>query len=120
MSFYPKNDLNVALKLTPEVPAEEEKDKSKFITIELKSQAGARGSAALTYKKHIRTFENGTPAEFITLRLALEEVWRQNAVTSALDRENTVRMLILGESFTMYEAHKTGVLEAGGVLRRRS
>ena len=73
MSFYQKNDLNVALKLTREVPAEEEKDKSKFITIELKSQAGARGSNALTYKKHIRTFENGTPAEFITLRLALEE-----------------------------------------------
>ena len=30
-----------------------------------------------SYKKHIRTHENVTPAEFITLRLELEEVWGQ-------------------------------------------
>ena len=63
-TFQQKNDMNVAIKLIPEVPPEKEEDKSKFITIELKCQAGGRASSP-TYKKHIRTFENGTPKNML-------------------------------------------------------
>ena len=104
-TFQQKTDMNVAIKLIPEVPPEKEEDKSKFITIELKCQAGGRANSP-TYKKHIRTFENGTPQEYVAVRLAMEEVWRQNSVQEAADKENTIRMLLLGESFTMYEAYR--------------
>ena len=114
--FQQKSEMKVALKLTKEGNPEDDKDKSLFITIELKCQAGNRSTNTPTYKKHIRTFENGSPQEFVVVRQAIEEVWRQNSVTAALDRENTIRMLLKGDSYTMYEAHRSEAIADGTPL----
>ena len=50
------------------------------------------------------------------VRQAIEEVWRQNSVTAALDRENTIRMLLKGDSYTMYEAHRSEAIADGTPL----
>src|SRR5690349_12907055 len=51
--------LKPVLPLVPEEASKKEEDKSKFVTMELKSQAGT--STGGTYKKHIVLFNEGTP-----------------------------------------------------------
>ena len=51
--------LKPVLPLVLEEMAKTEENKSKFVTMELKSQAGTNTGG--TYKKHIALFEEGTP-----------------------------------------------------------
>src|SRR6187200_2398819 len=66
------------LPLVPETQTKAEEEQKKTITMELKSQAGAAGSA--TYKKKIFLFNEGTPQEWIDTQRDIFEVWRQNAI----------------------------------------
>ena len=92
-----------ALSLIEETPVEDEKNKARFITIELKCRAGATSASAVSYKKHIRLFEVGSPQEFVDVSRAIEEVWTQNNITAPADKVNIVRMVVKGESFTTFE-----------------
>ena len=112
-TFYQKNNMHVALPLIKETPVENETNKEKFITIELKCKAGASTASTGSYKKHIRIFKNGTPQEFINVRMAIQEVWNQNGISTPTDKVNIIRMVIKGESFTIFQA-KISKLTADG------
>ena len=114
--FQQKSEMNVALKLIQEAKPEDDMDERLFITIGLKCQAKNRSANTPTYKKHDRTFDNGSLQEFVIVWQAIEEVWRQNSVTAALDRENIIRMLLKGERYTMYEAHRSEAIADGTPL----
>ena len=65
-TFYSSHiDNNIALQLIPYESPKDEDNKSQFVTIELKVQAGNRAGANQKYKKVIRTFEGGSPKEFV-------------------------------------------------------
>ena len=106
------------LPLIEETPVENETNKEKFITIELKCKAGASTASTGSYKKHIRIFENGTPQEFINVRMAIQEVWNQNGISTPTDKVNIIRMVIKGESFTIFQA-KISKLTADGTSLTR-
>ena len=114
-TFSPKMNVNNALTLVEETPVEDEANKARFITIELKCRAGATSASAISYKKHIRLFEGGTPQEFVDGYRAIQEVWTQNNITTPADRINIVRMVFKGESFTTFEEAIT-VLQGEGEL----
>ena len=105
--FFRKFDDNVSLKL--HYPDQDDKDaeEDRYITVELKCKAGTTSTSAPSYKKKIKVFESGTPREYVDVREAIEEIWKQNGVTRATDQVNTVRMLVRGDSFTLFESYIT-------------
>ena len=110
--FRNQIDSNVAIKLkADEWVEEEDNNKAQLITIELKVQAGSTFTSAHKYKKHIRVFDGGSPVEFVLLIQAIEEVWRQNSLASANDQQNIVKMVLKGESYTMYESRVAELME---------
>ena len=110
---YQRNfDDNVSLRLHDDVKEDKEAEESDYITVELKCKAGTTSSSAPSYKKRIKIFECGTPKEYVDVRQAIEEIWRQNGVTRATDQVNTVRMLIRGDSFTLFESAITDATAA--------
>ena len=110
--FRNQIDSNVAIKLkADEWVEEEDNNKAQLITIELKVQAGSTFTSAHKYKKHIPVFDGESPVEFVLLIKAIEEVWRQNSLASANDRQNIVKMVLKGESYTMYESRVAELME---------
>ena len=79
-----------------------EEDKEKYIAFELKTRVG-QPSDATKYKKYVRTFEEGSPQEWIDMLKDLEEIWTQNSMTGGTDRASTVRALVRGESAVAFE-----------------
>jgi hypothetical protein len=77
-------------------------DKTKWIQLDLKVKAGSASTAA-SYKKNIRIFDDGTPYQWILFRRELEEIWRQNTVTSASDRVALISAILKNESLTAFE-----------------
>ena len=71
--------LEPVLPLVPEEATKTEENKYKFVTMELKSQAGL--SSGGTYKKHISFFNEGTPQEWIDTQRDNAGVWKQNNIT---------------------------------------
>ena len=94
--------LKPVLPLVPEEVDKTEETKSKFVTMELKSQAGATTGG--TYKKLIALFKEGTPQEWIDIQRDIAEVWTQNSITQAADRMAIVKALLKGETLTTFEA----------------
>ncbi len=94
--------LQPVLPLTTEALESPDKDKTKFISMELKARVGAPASSP-SYKKYVRKFEEGTPQEWIDLRRDILEIWTQNGITGATDRTSTIRALLRGESLTTFE-----------------
>ena len=88
-------------------------DKEKLVTFTLKSKASATGrsgqNATNTYKLAVKRFEEGTAWEFITVLGKLEEIWRQNSVTTAADKEAVIKSVFHGDSLTQFV---TGVTSA--------
>jgi hypothetical protein len=80
----------------------DEKDKSAFITLELKVRAGS-GAGTPSYKKNIRTFEEGSPQEWMDLLLNLKEIWKQNAVVEPTDQAATISAILKGDTLTAFE-----------------
>jgi hypothetical protein len=83
--------------------AEDDKEKTKFITFTLKVRAGGN-AASPTYKKAMQIFEDGTPQEWMDVLTGVREIWRQNAIANAQDRAATVAAIIKGDSLTAFEA----------------
>src|SRR6476660_1113636 len=95
--------LKPVLPLVPKEASKKEEDKSKFVTIELKSQAGTRSTGG-TYKKHIVLFNEGTPQEWIDAQRDIAEVWKQNNITQPDDRMAIIKTLLRGETLTTFDA----------------
>src|SRR5688500_17892046 len=83
------------LPLVPEVLPKSEDHKRSITMLELKSQAGAAGSA--TYKKKIALFNEGTPQEWIDTQRDILEVWRQNSITVPEDMMSIIKAVLRGE-----------------------
>ena len=101
-SFLKLNE-NGAVPIIPLVIKKEEEenyDKTKFITLELKSKVG--NQFPTTYKKAIKRFEEGTPHEFITLIHDLQEIFIHNKTTAAIQRDAVIQNLLLGELLDTY------------------
>ena len=102
---FSKSNENGAVPIIPLVIKKDEEetyDKTKFITLELKSKVG--NQFPTTYKKAIKRFEEGTPHEFITLIYDLQEIFTHNKTTSANQRDAVIQNLLLGESLDTYKA----------------
>jgi hypothetical protein len=108
MVFYKKNPKKIAL-LQPIIPLVrvsnriDSADKTKFITLDLKVHAGAANTTS-SYKKTMRTFELGSPQEWLDVIARVQEVWRQNSVTGPHDRAGILAALLKGDALTAFEA----------------
>ena len=81
----------------------DDKDKSAFITFELKVRAGA-GAGTPSYKKNIRTFDEGTPQEWMDVLTGLREIWKQNSVDEPTDQAATIAAILKGDSLTAFDS----------------
>ena len=81
----------------------DDKDKSAFITFELKVRAGT-GAGTPSYKKNMRTFEEGTPQEWMDVLTGLKEIWKQNSVVEPTDQAATIAAILKGDSLTAFDA----------------
>ena len=78
-------------------------DETELVQFSLKVRAGSAVNAPI-YKRKVARFTCGTPAEWIAVLEALDEIFNQNSVTTALDRENVIRTILRGDSWTAYES----------------
>ena len=80
----------------------DEKDKTMFVSFDLKVRAG--GNAGLpSYKKFMRTFDEGSPQEWMDVLSGLREIWKQNSVVGPTDRAATVAAILKGNSIMAFE-----------------
>jgi hypothetical protein len=63
---YKTSGMQPILPLVPKRLKLDNKDKTTFITFDLKVHAGT-GAGTPSYKKHMRTFDEGTPQEWMEL-----------------------------------------------------
>jgi hypothetical protein len=96
-TFLPVLPL-VRLKLDPDT-----KDKASYITFELKIRTGT-GQGTPSYKKFMKTFEEGSPQEWMDVLTGLREIWRQNSVNGPTDRAATVAAILKGDSLIAFES----------------
>ena len=89
--------------LTLQPPTKSDVDETEIIELALKLQAGS-GTNAPTYKRKVARFNGGSPAEWIEVLEALDEIFAQNRLTSAQDRENIIRTILRGDSLTAFES----------------
>jgi hypothetical protein len=82
---------------------EDEVDKTKIITFDLKLRAGAPDKST-TYKKAIRVFEEGSPQDWLELLKSVEEIWTQNSINGPTDRVATLHAALKGDSLTAFES----------------
>ena len=66
-------------------------------------RAGSSATAP-TYKRKVARFTSGTPAEWIAVLEALDEIFLQNGLTAASDQENVIRTILRGDSWTAFES----------------
>jgi hypothetical protein len=99
--------------LVQDKPLINEENKNRFIDFKLKVNAGAAAGAP-TYVKHVKTFEEGSPKEWIDLIHHLDEIWRQNSMNEPADRVATVRSILKGESLTAFDV---ALEERGGTMK---
>ena len=95
-SFQPVIPL-VPVKL----PANQEIDKTKYITFELKVRTGT-GAGAPSYKKTMRTFDEGTPQDWMDVLTGIREIWKQNSVNAPTDRAATIMANLKGDSLSAF------------------
>jgi hypothetical protein len=81
---------------------EDQKDKTKFIQLDLKVRAGT-GVSTSSYKKTMRVFELGSPQEWLDTLQDVKEVWRQNSVNGPQDRAGILAALLKGSTLTTFE-----------------
>jgi hypothetical protein len=83
---------------------EDKKEESDYVTFTLKVRAGT-GSMAPSYKMKVAKFEDGTPAEWIAdVVNALEEIWKQNSMNLAHDREASIKTILQEDALTAFES----------------
>jgi hypothetical protein len=103
---YNKKTTPKFLPVIPLLPtkllSDELKDKAAYITFTLQVSKGS-GPGTLTYRKSIRTFEEGDPQQWMEVITGLKEIWAQNAITVPTDMSNTAMAILKGDSLTSYE-----------------
>ena len=100
-------EYEISLHLIPAKIADDKHNKTQYVTLELPTKRGATasGETIAKYRKSIRTFEDGSPQEFVDVSQAFAEVWRQSSIDLPQDRMNILRMVFLGSAFdTLYTA----------------
>jgi hypothetical protein len=97
---YKTSGMQPILPLVPKRLELDNKDKTTFITFDLKVCAGT-GAGTPSYKKHMRTFDKGTPQEWMESLTDLGEIWQQNSVSGAAA---TVAAVLKGHSRIAFEA----------------
>lgn len=98
------SSLQPILPLVPiKLDDDEKKEKSNYISIELKTRVGQPANGT-TYKKHIRLFNEGDAQEWIDVVIAVNEVWTQNSIIGGADRAATFRAVLRGESLVAFDA----------------
>jgi hypothetical protein len=95
------NHLSPVLPLIPKRLPSAEEDKGAYISFELQTVTGAKQKNY--YRKFIRRFDEGTPQQWVELLRDLQEIWKQNAVSTGSDQTATVRAVVRGESLTTFE-----------------
>jgi hypothetical protein len=89
--------------LTLAPPVKSDVAETELVQFVLKVRAGSSASAP-TYKRKVARFNSGTPTEWIAVLEGLEEIFAQNSVNAAQDRENVIRTILRGDSWTAYES----------------
>jgi hypothetical protein len=89
------------LTFSPEKALPFDENKNKFLSFKLRLAANDPESPR--YTKYIRTFEQGTPQQWIDLMNDFREMWIQNGVDEPQDRVNGIRTLVKGTSLTAFE-----------------
>jgi hypothetical protein len=100
---YKTSGMQLSLLLVPKQLELDNKSKTTFITFHLKVHAGT-GAGTLSYKKHMQTFDEGTPQEWMELLTGLHKIWQHNSVNGAHDHAATVAAVLKGNSQTAFEA----------------
>jgi hypothetical protein len=104
---YNKKTTPKFLLIIPLLPTklllDELKDKAGYITFTLQVSEGLAPGTP-TYRKSIRTFEEGDPQQWMEVITGLKEIWAQNSITVLTDMSNTAVALLKGDSLTSYEA----------------
>jgi hypothetical protein len=67
---------------------DELKDKAVYIIFTLQVSKGLAPGTP-TYRKCIRTFEEGDPQQWMEVITGLKEIWAQNSITAPTDMSNT-------------------------------
>jgi hypothetical protein len=95
-------------KFLPDIPLmptklllDELKDKGAYITFTLQVSKGLAPGTP-TYRKSIRTFEEGDPQQWMEVITGLKEIWAQNSITVPMNMSSTA--ILKGGSLTSYEA----------------
>jgi hypothetical protein len=82
---------------------EDNKEESDYVTFVLKVRAGT-GSTAPSYRMKVAKFEDGTPAEWIDVVNALEDILKQNSMNLAHDCEASIKTILREDALTAFEA----------------
>jgi hypothetical protein len=88
--------------LPTKLSSNELKDKAAYITFTLQVSKGS-GPGTPTYRKSIRTFEEGDLQQWMEVITRLKEIWDQNSITVPMDMSNTAMAILKGDSLTSYE-----------------
>jgi hypothetical protein len=103
---YNKKTTPKFLPVIPLLPTklslDEVKDKAAYITFTLQVSKGS-GPGTPTYRKSIRTFEEGDPQQWMEVITGLKDIWAQNSIMALTDMSNTAVAILKGDSLTSYE-----------------
>jgi hypothetical protein len=80
---------------------DELKDKAAYISFTLQVSKGMAPGTP-TYRKSIRTFEEGDPQQWMEVITGLKEIWAQNLITVPTDMSNTAVAILKGDGLTSY------------------
>jgi hypothetical protein len=82
---------------------DELKDKAAYITFSLQVSEGLVPGTP-TYRKSIRTFDEGDPQQWMEVITGMKEIWAQNSITVPTDMPSTAVAILKGDSLMSYEA----------------
>ena len=93
------DENGVSLFIDPVVSSVDKNDKSAHQQYDLPIRSGppVEGGSNLKFRKHIKTFEGGTPHEFVNVWQAIREIWKRSNLEAADERLNVISNLILGD-----------------------
>jgi hypothetical protein len=97
--------LNGALKpcLTLQPETKTSVEDTDLVQFTLKVKAGSEPTAT-TYKKKVARFVSGSPLSWIEVLESLQEIWTQNTLTEAIDREACVKTILRDDALTAFES----------------
>jgi hypothetical protein len=83
-------------------PEKETVDETRLVTFSLEVRVGS-AATVMTYKMKVAKFGRGTPAIWIKVNL-LNEIWAQNGMTTATDREASVKTILREDASMTFKA----------------